>query len=214
MSEIQGTTLAETLRAWKHELSAFAAVSETLKVAASMVPDDYRYENRADDYLRGYDDRQPEVDALKRRVQELEAAVERWQAAHAHAGEGLTLANREQQRCYKRIGELEAQLTERPQPAAVGVVGNISWAVVEGTLVTYRFGSRETAKNRAMRAGGRFVAIVDPDAVVMLQSTEPVAWRDDRRGEAFFTRSVAAQGNTTTVTPLYAGSPDPGRGEA
>lgn len=170
-------TLAETLRVWKHELSAFAAVSETLKVAASMVPDDYRYENRADDYLRGYDDRQPEVDALTARVR-----------------------------------ELEAQLAERPQPAAVGVVGDVRWGVLslDGSTIFQVNATREKAEE----VGRRVVAIVEPDAFVPLTSTKPVAWRDDQWGEGFFTRSVAAQSNTTTVTPLYAGTPEPVQGEA
>jgi hypothetical protein len=50
------TTLAEKLRAWKDSLQAFEDAAKRTQTTAEDVPDEYRYANRADDYLRGYDD--------------------------------------------------------------------------------------------------------------------------------------------------------------
>ena len=229
MSETQGTTLAETLRAY---VNAHLSLERTLAVLG-----DGWSKDDALLYLRGYNDAkaeaehadmllreaQDEIDNANARVQELEAAVERWQAAHAHAGEGLTLANREQQRCYKRIGELEAQLTERPQPAAVGVVGAVKYAAIrerDGVLstraqFTHAMAQVDMKKCRDLHAETyRVVAIVDPDAVVPLTSKEPEAWRDSHHDGLHYSPKLPAYLDGATVTPLYAGTPEPARGEA
>jgi hypothetical protein len=68
-------TLAETLRELQQRRDEKQAAEQAFVAVLSRVPDDMRVLAVQEGYLRGHDDRQPEIDALQARVRELESTV-------------------------------------------------------------------------------------------------------------------------------------------
>jgi len=180
------TKLAETLRAWVVACKAFENAADRRHETHEAVPEDYRYANRAEDYLRGYDEARSEMDPY---IEKLE---------------------RENEALTARVRELEAQIAAQPKPAAVegctvravGVVGAVlGHSVLNGydVLVTTTLCSQAEALRIASRPGDRVVAIVDADALVPLASATPVQWMS-QTGNTFNYK----QGHVCNV-PLYPG---------
>lgn len=184
MSETTEPTLAERLLRWPDATTEMELAEDEVSLTeAEQWSHDRRY-----GYVRGYDDARAEcaaeIAALRARVEELES---------------LALDE------HSRLAQEEAR------PAAVGVVGSVRWGLVSlpKTLVAFTFSERDEAQERATALGDgyRVVAIVDPDAMVPLQSTEPEVWLNDDDGFQYTYRHSAADNSKTTVTPLYLGQP-------
>jgi len=87
--------------------------------------------------------------------------------ARAEMGPYIEKLERENEAMTGRVRELEAA-----QPAAVGVVGAVRWGAL--ALDGFTIFQVETSREKAEMLGRRVVAIVDPDALVMLASRERV----------------------------------------
>jgi hypothetical protein len=190
-------------------------------------------ENKMRIYLRGHDDRQPEIDALQaelaaareendRRVNDITRLI-----APVEVGGGVEqfLADRDRLAALQeRVRELEATLLdehsrlaqEEAQPAAVGVVGAVRYGVLcvpknyapsmnNAVYSTHESAYRAWAHESSVY---RVVAIVDPDSIVPLASGDAVGWRDEY-GELHHKRQVAVYNGVDTVAPLYPGLPQP-----
>jgi len=65
MRTYREATLAEKLRELQQRRDEKQAAEQAYLAVASRVPDDMRVDRVQDAYLRGHDDRQPEIDALQ-----------------------------------------------------------------------------------------------------------------------------------------------------
>jgi hypothetical protein len=189
------TTLAEKLRDWMEaRIKARAAYEALVEMDADV---EYFTDDTARAYLRGYDDAKVEA---------------------AHTEMLLREAQDEIANAKARVQELAAELAVRmtvpeTQPAAVGVVGAVRWAVIDrfydldGTI-TYK--SRESAEFRAGQMhkslDARVVAIVDPAQIVPLASANAEAWKDRFGVWHEYKDEAEAHG---PATPLYPGLAQP-----
>jgi len=125
-------------------------------------------------------------DATEMREMEIAAYLRGYDDAKAEADPYIAQLERENEALEARVNDLESmveKLDSQPQPAAVGVVGVVRWAVIDrfydldGTI-TYK--SRESAEFRAGQMhkslDARVVAIVDPAQIVPLASGTPARW--------------------------------------
>jgi hypothetical protein len=162
-------------------------------------------------YLRGYDDRQPEIDALQVELAAARQEFAEWMDASRTALDTHTALQ-------ARVRELEATILdehsrlaqEEAKPAAVGVVGAVRWGRMDAVdcMAHGTCDSIESAKRRAAASHyNRVVAIVDPKAIVPLASAEVARWWD-ADGTTWRTRAAAGE-VSGTVTPLYPGLAQP-----
>ena len=172
-------TLAETLRAWAEACKVFEDAATRRRETHDAVPEKYRYADRAEDYLRGYDDAKAEMDPtiekMERRVEVLEAALDTPKPA---AVEGCTVR-------------------------AVGVVGAVRWGHLRnGQLLARVFDTlRDATLCEAHEV--RVVAIVDPARLVPLASAEPAKWTSETGHSVNY-----KQGHVCNI-PLYPGLAQP-----
>jgi predicted nuclease with TOPRIM domain len=91
------TKIVDVLRKWKNVDTEYSAVFEEMKdLEVAKWDDDMR-----ESYLRGYDDRQPEIDALAARLDRIGPIYEA-------RGERITELENETKRLTARVRELEA----------------------------------------------------------------------------------------------------------
>jgi hypothetical protein len=189
-------TLAETLRAWAEACKVFEDAATRRRETHDAVPEEYRYADRAEDYLRGYDDAKAEA---------------------AHTEMLLREAQDELANANARLRELAAELAVRmtvpeAQPAAVGVVGAVRWGRMDALdcMADGTCDSIESAKRLAAASHyNRVVALVDPDAIVPLASGTAARWRHDQLDRVWHHRDLAACAGYGTVSPLYPGLAQP-----
>lgn len=175
--------LAEVLRAY---LDAENGVRE----ARRALPHEFKTwpETSMASYLRGYDDARAELAAdieengtLKRRVQQLEAQLEREQEFAQHS---VRRASQLQKQCavLKQANDNLARESIGQSAQAIGVVGNVRYSVAstihhDRLPVNSISDTREEMEQymaRCVPGTLRVVAIVDPDEIVPLSQREPV----------------------------------------
>jgi predicted nuclease with TOPRIM domain len=237
MRTYREATLAEKLRELQQRRDEKQAAEQAFVAVLSRVPDDMRILAVQAAYLRGYDDRQSEIDALQaelaaarqefaewldasrkaldthaalqERVRELEAELTDTQVENAWLWTKDPSPNKD--------AELEAHRKDRQQPAAVGVVGAVRWGV-ELSPDNVRFcDSRKEAEQYAASWSpvSRVVAIVDPAQIVPLASGDVKLWMDDNAESAWDDRASAIRfGCASNVTPLYPGIAQPAQERA
>jgi hypothetical protein len=212
-------TLAETLR-WLNE------TGRTHYDALMSVPEAYRHNpGKRADYLRGYDDRQPEIDALQAELAAARQEFAEWLDASRTALDTHAALQ-------ARVRELEATILDEhsrlaqaeAKPAAVGVVGTVRWGCLEEQHRTCRVLDTRESAQRAVEAGSRHgngsefyrvVAIVDPAQIVPLVSGDVKLWMDDNAEAAWDDRASAIRfGCASNVTPLYPGIAQPAQERA
>jgi hypothetical protein len=181
--------LAEKLRALKEKRETKHVAEREYLDAFYCVPEDLRPVWTQDAYLRGYDDATLEVEsALKCKLDDADCTWREGSGTYHCAFDNPCAVcqwRHEAEKLTARVRELEAQIAAQPKPAAVegctvravGVVGAVlGHSVLNGydVLVTTTLCSQAEALRIASHPGDRVVAIVDPDALVMLASRERV----------------------------------------
>jgi hypothetical protein len=180
-------TLAETLRELAERRDAKRQAEEAYLNVAARVPEDLRHWLAQSEYLRGYDDRQPEIDALQAELAAARQEFAEWLGASRKALDTHAALQ-------ERVRELESTILdehsrlaqEEAKPAAVGVVGTVLGYTLADDMcvVSVMSPTREHADARLARscAYRRVVAIVDPDAIVPLASGEPMGLINPKTG--------------------------------
>jgi hypothetical protein len=190
--------LADTLRRWLKERKAMDDAGWSVQDAST--------------YLRGHDDRQPEIDALT-------AEVEKWKGRYYDVADAVTSEStgvedlcRQARQTRENCAALTARVRElEAQPAAVGVVGSVRWGLLdnEDEMRAPIWNDRSVAQRCAdshPALGLRVVAIVDPAQIVPLASATPVRWAEPL-DEGLLT--VWPSKNEYATIPLYPGLAQP-----